>query len=217
MTATLVPNFSITLNQRRWACVLDPALALSDYGLPLVKQLGELTELWIVRELWHILDNPQFYLRQPELILGQSAIARSPQQQQALSQQVVRALKEWDRLRTMTDRTTWNIRFLADVMGESCLPTGIDPDLLRRWESLAQGLSNSKFKKLGGISRGRLDIREHEVKQMLPRLKPEILGQSQDILKEALARPSLPTNLLIGQVYQMQDGVKEKRQQIERE
>ena len=77
--------------------------------------------------------------------------------------------------------------------------------------------SNSKFKKLGGISRGRLDIREHEVKQMLPRLKPEILGQSQDILKEALARPSLPTNLLIGQVYQMQDGVKEKRQQIERE
>ncbi len=140
MTATLVPNLSIALHQRRWACVLDPTLALSDYGLPLVKQLGELMELWIVRELWHILDNPQFYLRQPELMLGPSALARSPSQQQALSQQVVRALKEWDRLRTTTDRATWNVRFLADVMGESCLPTGVNPDLLWSWEALAQSL-----------------------------------------------------------------------------
>jgi hypothetical protein len=138
MTAILVPNLSLTLNQRRWACVLDPTLALSDYGLPLVKQLGELAELWIVRELWHILDNPQFYLNQPNLILGQPA--RTEPQQLARSQQVIRSLKEWERLRTTTDRTTWNVRFLADVMGESCVPTGIDPDLLWRWETLAQSL-----------------------------------------------------------------------------
>lgn len=139
MTVTLIPDFSITLNQRRRACVLDPTLALSDYGLPLVKQLGELMELWIVREFWHILDNTQFFLRQPELILGQQATTLSPQQQRT-SQQVVRALQEWERLRTTTDRSSWNINFLADVIGESCVPAGIDTDIIWRWESLAQSL-----------------------------------------------------------------------------
>jgi hypothetical protein len=140
MTATLVPDFSITLNQRRWACVLDPSLALSDYGLPLVKQLGEFMELWIVREFWHILDNPQFYLHQPERILGQQAATLTAPQQRSLSQQVFRSLKEWERLRTTVDRNSWNINFLADVIGESCVPPGLDPGMIWRWESLAQSL-----------------------------------------------------------------------------
>jgi hypothetical protein len=139
MTATLVPDFSISIQQRRWACVLDPILALSEYGLPLVKQLGVLTELWVVREFWHILDNTQFYLRQPELFLGQIEQPRSPQTQR-LSQQVIRSLHEWERLRTMTDRNAWNINFLADVIGESCIPQGVDSDIIWRWESLAQSL-----------------------------------------------------------------------------
>jgi hypothetical protein len=140
MTATLVPDFSITLNQRRWACVLDPSLALSDYGLPLVKQLGEFMELWIVREFWHILDNPQFYLHQPDRILGQQAATLTVPQQRSLSQQVIRSLKEWERLRTNVDRSTRNINFLADVIGESCVPPGLDPGMIWRWESLAQSL-----------------------------------------------------------------------------
>jgi hypothetical protein len=139
MTATLIPDFSITLNQRRWVCVLDPALALSNYGLPLVKQLGELMELWIVRELWHILDNPRFYLNQPELVTSRSDSSLAVQPQLP-SPQVIQALKEWERLRTMTDRNSWNVHFLADVMGDSCVPIGIDNDILWRWESLAQSL-----------------------------------------------------------------------------
>ncbi len=142
MAATLMPDFSITLNQRRWACVLDPTLALSDYGLPLVKQLGELMELWVVREFWHILDNTHFYLQQPESILGERVVERSPQTQQILSQQVIRALKEWERLRTTTERSSWNVHFLADVIGESCIPGGIDSDIIWRWESLAQSLDH---------------------------------------------------------------------------
>jgi hypothetical protein len=136
MTATLVPDFSISIHQRRWACVLDPTLALSEYGLPVVKQLGELMELWIVREFWHILDNTQFYLHQPELFLGQAQSLQT----QRLSQQVIRSLQEWERLRTLTDRHSWNINFLADVIGESCIPTGVDSDIIWRWESLAQSL-----------------------------------------------------------------------------
>lgn len=139
MTAALVPDFSMTLRQRRWACVLDPTLALSNYGLPLVKQLGELMELWIVRELWHILDNSQFYIHQPNLISSQEAPVPLLQYSTA-SHQVVQTLKEWERLRTTTDRNSWNIHFLADVIGESCVPTGIDANIIGRWESLAQSL-----------------------------------------------------------------------------
>lgn len=141
MTTTLESGFSIHINQRRWACVLDPTLALSTYGLPLVKQLGELMELWIVRELWHILDNPRFYLNQPDAISSQPI--RNPSVQPfSPSQQVVQALKEWERLRTTTDRNSWNIHFLADVIGESCIPSGLETDIIWRWESLAQSLDS---------------------------------------------------------------------------
>jgi hypothetical protein len=140
MTGTLISDVSITLTQRRWACVLDPALALSSYGLPLVKQLSELMELWIVREFWHMLDNPQFYVEQPEALLGKQIEVLPPNERQELSQQMLRSLQEWERLRLRVDPTTRNINFLADVIGESCVPAGVDNDLIWRWESLAQSL-----------------------------------------------------------------------------
>ncbi len=140
MTATLLPDVSITLNQKRWACVLDPTLVLSDYGLPLVKQLGELAELWVVREFWHMLDNPQIYVQQPERLLSQPYPEVLPAQQRHLSQQIIRNLREWENLRANSDRNTWNIHFLADVIGESSVPPGTDANLIWRWESLAQGL-----------------------------------------------------------------------------
>jgi hypothetical protein len=136
MTAALLPDFSISLQQRRWACVIDPMLALSEYGLPLVKQLGEIMELWVVREFWNMIDSSQLYQHQPELLLQDLA----PEQSPVYSQQVLRSLQEWDRLRTQSDRNSWHVHFLADVMGESCLPNGIESDLIWRWESLAQSL-----------------------------------------------------------------------------
>jgi hypothetical protein len=136
MTATLLPDLSISLQQRRWACILDPMLALSDYGLPLVKQLGELMELWVVREFWNLLDHRSYYPQQSDELLTSPQLQRSPE----FSQHVLRSLQEWERLRTLTDRNAWTIYFLADVLGESCLPGGTDPDLIWRWESLAQSL-----------------------------------------------------------------------------
>jgi hypothetical protein len=50
----IFPDLTVTLQQRRWACVLDPALILSPYG-PELRRLGEVVELWVGRELWHML------------------------------------------------------------------------------------------------------------------------------------------------------------------
>lgn len=147
MTGTLVSDFSITISHRRWACVLDSALALSVYGLPLVKQLGELVELWVVREFWHLLDNTEFYQKQPERLLGQRGEGLASQEQPPL-QQTLRTLQEWERLRLRVEPTQRHINFLADVVGDSCLPAGIDGDLIWRWESLAQSLDASLGKSL---------------------------------------------------------------------
>ncbi|HEY9645280.1 MAG TPA: hypothetical protein V6C88_02865 [Chroococcidiopsis sp.] len=142
MTTAVVPDFSITFNQRRWPCVLDPTLVLSDYGLPLVKQLGEWLELWVVREFWHMIDNPQIYLQQPEQLFSQLYPETSTTLQRHRSQQVIRNLREWENLRVNSDRSTWNIHFLADVIGESLVPPGTDANFIWRWESLAQGLDS---------------------------------------------------------------------------
>ncbi|NEO80765.1 hypothetical protein, partial [Moorena sp. SIO4G3] len=47
----ITPLFS-QLDSKQWICVLDPALALSYYGVHIAQQLGEIMELWIARELW---------------------------------------------------------------------------------------------------------------------------------------------------------------------
>jgi hypothetical protein len=124
MTATILPEFTITCSPRRRACVIDSDLALSIYGLPIAKQLGEWMELWIVREFWHMIEG------------SSSSHFVHPQ----LSPSMERALQEWERLRQHVDNQNRPVNVLADVLGESTLPAGNDPDLIWRWESLAQAL-----------------------------------------------------------------------------
>ena len=47
---------------------------------------------------------------------------------------------------------------------------------------------------------------------MLPTLKQQILGEAKNILKKPFAGASLLANSLVGQIDQVQDGVKQERQ-----
>ncbi|NCQ90469.1 MAG: hypothetical protein GPI94_07595 [Microcystis aeruginosa LG13-03] len=141
MSATLLPDFSINLNQRRWSCVLDPNLALSDYGLLLVKQLGRFLELWIAREFWHLIDNSDVFDRwrpwletSPEK--GNCPSLLTPE----LSAQTRRTLREWERLRLETDLGNHHLFWIGDGLGESLLPKETDSSLVSRWEWLARSL-----------------------------------------------------------------------------
>jgi hypothetical protein len=136
---TLFPDLSVTLSQRRWACVIDPTLALSEYGLPLVKQLGEVLDLWVVREFWHILDNTYFYWQQPDLTNYEEKKVGTAVQLQ-LSRQAFCTLKEWERLRLETDLGSLNLFWIGDGIGESFLPKHTDPSVVGRWEILARSL-----------------------------------------------------------------------------
>jgi hypothetical protein len=135
MSAAL-PDFSLNISQKRWACVLDPTLALSVYGLPLLMRLGETMEVWVARELWHILDNTHFYLEQPEMLLAENGQGNQTEKVQAM----VQTLLEWERIRLDNDPTRQHCYWIGDSPLESFLPENCEPDIVWHYEALSEAL-----------------------------------------------------------------------------
>jgi hypothetical protein len=138
--ATLFPDLSIMVSPPRWVCVLDPSLVLSHYGLSVAKHLGDVMEVWVVRELWHMLDNMQFYVQRPESVLVGTPSERSPDRELMARREVIQSLYDWKNARMTTNPGNLNLFWIGDRPDESFLPKNCDPLLIRRWEALAQSL-----------------------------------------------------------------------------
>jgi hypothetical protein len=132
-----LPDLSITISHRRWACVLDPALVLSRFGVPLIQRLDDVMELWIVRELWHILDNSRFYLNQPKALFSTADEGLPAWREPPDDGEITWAMKEWERIRKENDLSGLKMYWLNDCFADSLTPEGQAPDLLPRFESLA--------------------------------------------------------------------------------
>lgn len=129
--------------RRPQTCIIDPALALSAYGVSLIKQLGKVMELWVVRELWHILDNSNFYLEYPELITPKvSECSRIPKQERIRLEETLRSLHEWERFRMETDLAGLNLFWLGDNLKESLLPKSRNLEIFWQWEAFAKSLDS---------------------------------------------------------------------------
>jgi hypothetical protein len=149
MMMASLPTLSVKLSQPRRNCILDPALALSRYGLPLVKQLGTVMDLWLGRELKHILENPQFYLQHPELLLlNRSVPSNRLDRSFPLLQDTIRALQEWEQIRQETDLANLKLFWVGDRPSESWLPRGIEPAIIWHYESFARSLESQIDKHL---------------------------------------------------------------------
>lgn len=137
--ATVLPDLSLTITHRRWACVLDPTLALSPLGLPLVRRLCHGMEMWLVRELWHILDDSQYYLRRPDALwegeVGAGVIAGAGEDLRV--QQVLRTLGGWEQIRLCTDLSGLKCCWIGDGLAESLIPEDRDAGLCARYEWLS--------------------------------------------------------------------------------
>jgi hypothetical protein len=131
-------DLTVTLQQRRLACVLDPALILSLYGLAL-SRLGEVVELWVGRELWHMLDNTHFYTQQPSLLVHTT----TPSTDDALaSQEALQALLGWEQWRLDNDQASLKLFWVGDAPSGSLLPAHMDAHVVWRYEMLACALES---------------------------------------------------------------------------
>jgi|APAra7269097289_1048552.scaffolds.fasta_scaffold00037_23 hypothetical protein len=147
----LIPDFSVSVAERRATCILEPSLMLSAYGLPLARRLAGAMNLWVVRELWHILDNSQLFLQRPALLFGDAAAPSDDQLNAA-----TRALQDWERLRQDTDLNGLRLYWLFDSVAESKLPAGLDGSTLARFDFLCAMLDSER----GGDAPIKLAVRD---------------------------------------------------------
>jgi hypothetical protein len=143
-----LPDFSLNISHKRPVCALDPMLALSMYGLPLLARLGEVMEVWVARELWHILDNTNFYLEQPESLFAGSEQDGETEKARAIMQ----ILAAWERVRFDNDPARQGFYWFADSPLESFLPETIEPTLLWRYEILNASLDQRLIDKNAPLS-----------------------------------------------------------------
>jgi hypothetical protein len=140
---TSSPELSVKFHQPHRTCVLDPLLALSSYGIPLVKQLGTVMDLWVGREFWHILENIQFYLQHPEFLLLNRAMPDRTGYIAAFSApEIIQSLQDWEKFRQEIDLEQMKLFWVGDRLNESSLPKGISPNTLRDYERLAHSLDD---------------------------------------------------------------------------
>lgn len=144
----------VSPRSRRSRAVLDPGLCLGVAGPALVQRLSRQAELWIVRELWHILDNSYFYCRHPAALLSESAgeaqpraapgqplaAGGEPSRPPADLASLGRTLRTWERLRVTTDLAGLELFWLGDGLSESLLPEGTPAAVHQAHERLVRSL-----------------------------------------------------------------------------
>jgi hypothetical protein len=123
-------DLQLLVNQRKPACVLDPALVLCRAQGPLLaSRLTQVMEPWLTRSFWQALDASELLLGRMDRPETDTGIALSPA-----------ALSAWIALREGTEAGAIPFRWVGDRLPESQLQDGADIDALDRYELLAEGL-----------------------------------------------------------------------------
>lgn len=136
-----LPPLDVSVRAKRFSCILDVELALSPYGLMFATRLAEEMEVWLVRTLWQILDNTQFYLSQPSHLLpatAAKATARADRRRHAAA--LASTLRQWEAARLETDLSGTGIFWAGDARCESLLPKDVEKSLVERFELMAADL-----------------------------------------------------------------------------
>jgi hypothetical protein len=135
------PSLSLTVNSARRACVIDMPLALSQFGLLLTQRLSDEFNLWLVRELWQILDSPEYFQSHPELLVATHSPANAHRVRAKIRKSFLQqTLEQWQFVRMQSDLGGMRVYWLNDALPDSLLPQDADAHLIDRFESLAVAL-----------------------------------------------------------------------------
>lgn len=137
-----LPPLDVNVYARRPSCILDVELALSRCGLLLATRLAEEFNVWLVRALWEILDNTDFYAEPRRGLIATassapSAAATVPLWRCAMRPDVIR---QWEAARLGTDIAGLQLFWAGDARHDSFLPKDIDKDLVNHLDLLSAEL-----------------------------------------------------------------------------
>ena len=120
----MLPRTGVATSQCK-AVIIDGRLALSRYGLLISLRLADRARVWLVRTLWSLLDNDQFFQDRPELIDDNGRPGEA-----------ATMLAEWRRAwlgANMLNRCCW----IGDARHESLLPFDMPEGSVERFEFLS--------------------------------------------------------------------------------
>lgn len=110
--------------------MLDPVLALSPYGIQLVRQLGKALELWIAREFWPFTQQ-------------QTLWATLDGNSESLPPDLIRTgAKAWRTLQNHLSPADLPLYWYGDRLWESHLPQSHSAAQFYHWEILAESLES---------------------------------------------------------------------------
>ena len=128
---------SLMQNQyQNWSCVLDPAIALSHHGALVAEGMSKEIELWVVQELWNIVNNAEFYSDRTELITPNNIALK----ERAVVAEVIWSLKEWSKTKQERDLAKLGMYWLGDNLQESLLPKNTPVEFFKQWQNSATAL-----------------------------------------------------------------------------
>ena len=123
---------------KNWGCILDPALALSHHGVIVAESMSKEIELWVVQELWNIVNNAEFYCDRIELITPQTVVMKK----RAVTAEVIWSLKEWSQTKQEKDLAKLGMYWLGDNLQESLLPKDKPVEFFKQWQNSATALDS---------------------------------------------------------------------------
>lgn len=122
-------DLSFTVSRHKLACVLDPTLVLGHaQGPTFALRLTRVLEPWLTRSFWHVIDASDLLY------------ARAPNDPEHVSPNAA-ALAGWIALRDGREASSWLLRWIGDNHAESQVHDSSDPDVIERYEALADALA----------------------------------------------------------------------------
>lgn len=127
----LADDLLVSVRSRKLPCVLDPALVLgSPHGLEFALRLTQVTEPWLTRAFWQLIDASDLVM--PKLAAPGRGDALHPRGDM---------LEAWIALRERTDAGSWPFRWVGDRLAESQLKERADEGLMLRHDAIAESLA----------------------------------------------------------------------------
>ena len=128
-------DLSLTVSQRKLACVLDPALVLCHAQGPILAlRLTQVLEPWLTRSFWQVIDASELLLNRLDCDVDCANSGEGLQPDAT-------ALSAWIAMRDETDAGSWPMRWVDENLARSQVRDAAEPDVVDRYEQLAEALA----------------------------------------------------------------------------